>query len=90
MDPDVVLRDIRSMVEAALDGGRIDTEELAEKIESLDNWISRGGFLPAAWRRPVANPRADALLSSPHAPAVALATVGGVAIVAALLAGRKA
>ena len=38
----------------------------------------------------VDNPRADALLSSPRAPAVGLAVVGGVAILAALLAGRKA
>lgn len=24
---------------------------LAELVEALDGWISRGGFLPAAWNR---------------------------------------
>lgn len=28
-----------------------DAERLAELAEALDVWISRGGFLPAAWQR---------------------------------------
>lgn len=26
-------------------------ERLAELVEGLDGWLSRGGFLPAAWER---------------------------------------
>ena len=89
MDPDVALREIRSMVAAALDdGARIDIDELAILVESLDNWISRGGFLPKSWRQPVDNPRADSLLSSPQAAPVALVLAGGVAVLAAALTGR--
>jgi hypothetical protein len=26
--------------------------ELAEKFQAMDEWISKGGFLPKAWTRP--------------------------------------
>jgi len=27
-----------------------DAERLAELVQALDGWLSRGGFQPAAWR----------------------------------------
>jgi hypothetical protein len=37
-----------------IDGDGIDQDDaeyLASLIESLDRWLSRGGFLPKAWER---------------------------------------
>lgn len=52
MDPDVTLAEIRGLVvsyngKTGLTGWQIT--ELVEKFEALDEWISRGGFLPEAW-----------------------------------------
>lgn len=30
-----------------------EASELVEYVEGLDQWLSRGGFLPAAWNRTV-------------------------------------
>lgn len=54
MDPDVLLMEIRRMVreveEKGADGVDFDFSEiLAERIGALDEWLSRGGFAPAAW-----------------------------------------
>lgn len=48
MDPDKCLADIRYLVEQlpADDGA---ASALAERVQALDEWISRGGFLPDAW-----------------------------------------
>lgn len=47
MDPDVCLAEIR----AILDKPDADAyADLAERVEALDQWLTRGGFLPAAWR----------------------------------------
>lgn len=35
--------------EDASEGIEDDARELAEAVEALDAWISKGGFLPAAW-----------------------------------------
>lgn len=48
MDPDAALEDIRGLT------GRetlstADAVELAWAFASLDEWLSMGGFLPAAW-----------------------------------------
>lgn len=67
MDPDANLEEQRSLAESILealdvdeDAGdevdiesvRHDAERLAELVQALDQWISRGGFLPKDWRRP--------------------------------------
>lgn len=60
MDPDRVLSRITDLAErivsAAPQGMEWSTlvsrtEELAETILSLDEWLRRGGFLPQPWKR---------------------------------------
>ena len=60
MDPNTRLAELRELVTmVALSGGDMErTEpypqaalELAEKFEELDEWITKGGFLPAAWQQ---------------------------------------
>jgi hypothetical protein len=48
MDPNAAL----AIVRAALDDM---PEEAAEAFRGLDEWLSRGGFLPEAWERPLAS-----------------------------------
>ena len=61
MDPNETLRKIREQVELVLHFGdqahasalaqtAIEGERLAELVASLDGWLSKGGFVPAAWR----------------------------------------
>lgn len=55
MDPDEALRACREWRDAydnAPDSiaAREAAERLAEHFTALDDWISTGGFLPAAWR----------------------------------------
>ena len=55
MDPNQALIDLRELVEEILVGGSAAftwkdlAESLAEAVESMDEWISRGGFLPEDW-----------------------------------------
>lgn len=58
MDPNETLRMARTA--AAAITSAIDNEEdvqfgnverLAEAFEALDEWLSKGGFVPDAWRR---------------------------------------
>lgn len=61
MDPNATLAEIRGLTEAILNAN--DEKEwarisegggmcrLAELTEALDEWITRGGFLPAGWSR---------------------------------------
>lgn len=54
MDPNATLTEIRAIV--AEHNGREfmsdDTaDRLTELVESLDEWLSRGGFLPSDWAR---------------------------------------
>ena len=50
MDPTQALTDIRELTKTT-DG------ELAVKVDGLDEWITRGGFLPEQWRPHVGRPR---------------------------------
>lgn len=56
MEPDKVLLEMRQAIrewELAESGSRAE-QEAAERATSaagaLDDWLSRGGFLPAAWQ----------------------------------------
>lgn len=62
MDPEANLKEQRELFKKIneagppLDGG--DDKEYVEDLvslavlaEAMDNWLSRGGFLPTAWRR---------------------------------------
>lgn len=56
MDPDANLERTRELVAEMIE--KLDAEQpvdeddvntLVEHVQALDTWISRGGFLPAAW-----------------------------------------
>ena len=52
MDPDANLTEARALAARALGGDPLDDDEtyrLAELIHDLDEWVSRGGFLPTDW-----------------------------------------
>jgi hypothetical protein len=52
MDPNAALNSIRATVQAVLDHKDVDDsdlDDLADGIRNLDNWLSRGGFLPQPW-----------------------------------------
>lgn len=57
MDPDEALKELRELAYAiTLTDGKPGEairigQELAEKFESLDDWIVKGGFLPKDWKR---------------------------------------
>jgi hypothetical protein len=48
MDPDHTLADIRRLA-AREDLSPQDAAYLAELVQALDEWISKGGFLPRPW-----------------------------------------
>lgn len=51
MDPTATLANIREMITQTLDDEQpVSVSELAESIESLDRWITDGGFLPKDWQ----------------------------------------
>lgn len=47
MDPNSTLAEIRSLLSKSDDLEALS--ELPDLIEGLDNWLSRGGFLPREW-----------------------------------------
>lgn len=53
MDPNTCMDELQALLEkyrAQKDRlGSADVQELVNHIESLDGWISRGGFLPTRW-----------------------------------------
>ena len=55
MDPNTMLTDLRRLAARVWQASPAELEvralELAEKVESLDLWLTRGGFLPTAWER---------------------------------------
>lgn len=56
MDPDVALRRLLETAGFVLGGKAGDmfeesAEALAQQVIDLDEWIRKGGFLPAAWQR---------------------------------------
>jgi hypothetical protein len=44
MDPNAALKEIRAILDSALDGDRQDAFRVCELVEGLDGWISHGGF----------------------------------------------
>lgn len=57
MDPDECLAEIRTRLQQIqiYEGkGRRPPgflhEEITERVDALDQWLTKGGFLPAAWR----------------------------------------
>lgn len=55
MDPNALLERIRELVAATFvseDGSYAD--DLAGAFDDLDEWLSKGGFLPSAWKRETA------------------------------------
>jgi hypothetical protein len=64
MDPNANLREIRELVksgnatnDAGNDIGAHDASRMVELVEALDEWITRGGFLPDRWE--IGHKRAD-------------------------------
>lgn len=53
MDPTETLRQIREHAQAAREGTDVRGHErhIRWLVEDLDEWLSRGGFLPAPWER---------------------------------------
>ena len=56
MDPNEALKAIRILVKSILsdetDGNDgQDLVDLAEHVQALDEWLSKGGFLPDSWQR---------------------------------------
>ena len=49
MDPNAALAEIRAILSRD-DLDLMDYERLADLIAALDEWITRGGYLPAAWQ----------------------------------------
>lgn len=53
MDPNTALEEIRASLATYRLVGSADevVKSLVEHFEALDEWLSRGGFLPRAWSR---------------------------------------
>lgn len=51
MDPDATLAEIRQLNEAAKQAplNVEQTDQLSVLIEALDEWLTKGGFLPTEW-----------------------------------------
>jgi len=51
MDPNENLRQQLELAEQLVDDDSVspETRELAELVLALNDWIERGGFLPAGW-----------------------------------------
>jgi hypothetical protein len=52
MDPNANLAEQRRIALSILEGDDGDAERLAELVQALDEWLTKGGFLPDAWRVP--------------------------------------
>lgn len=50
VDPDAALREIRMIIKDCTDDN-YQLFRLAELVEGLDEWISKGGFLPSDWHK---------------------------------------
>lgn len=77
MDPNETIRRIRLLAGRLLEDGTDSThpgQALAELVQALDGWITRGGFLPDDWQ-PLPGPdvsmaRLEVELDSPNGPRV--------------------
>lgn len=52
MDPDTTLAQIRELIADQQTHNELndtDTDRLVELIDSLDEWLTKGGFLPTEW-----------------------------------------
>jgi hypothetical protein len=52
MDPNAALAEMRELAHDLLNGTDTFTTsayEIAEHVQALDEWLSKGGFLPNAW-----------------------------------------
>ena len=60
MDPNVALKHVRELVtDALIEHDERTGGELAEVIDGLDDWLTKGGFSPEPWFHP--SPADDAL-----------------------------
>lgn len=55
MDPNATLAEIRGLLMSLEDGLSVDSaldahERMADLVEALDEWLTRGGILPSAWQ----------------------------------------
>lgn len=58
MDPTTCLREIRALIREFQAGEAIEIGRFVELVESLDRWVTGGGFLPRTWDRAQAKARA--------------------------------
>lgn len=56
MDPNAALAEIRRLYGLAEWTANPDLQELGEKVEALDDWLTSGGFLPDEWSTRRAEP----------------------------------
>lgn len=59
VDPDVSLGHMRNMLEKVrnLEADRTTLLEIAQCAQELDDWMTRGGYMPRAWWRVRVPPR---------------------------------
>lgn len=50
MDTNTTLDEIRILIQRIQSGEQDLASELASKVQELDGWLSKGGFLPRVWR----------------------------------------
>ena len=53
MDIDVCLEKLLVIADRIHDGNeeRFDAGEMADLIDDLDHWLSKGGYLPERWKK---------------------------------------
>lgn len=49
MDPNALLEEILKIANANIESDNETLSDLSEKIQNLNEWISKGGFLPELW-----------------------------------------
>lgn len=52
MDINQTLIELRELVEASHVSATDLTDEIAERFEIIDQWLSKGGFFPSEWDGP--------------------------------------
>ena len=51
MDVNATLEELRQLRADRNNGSEIDVDRFVDLFDSLDEWMSRGGFLPVEWVR---------------------------------------